>query len=155
MTPEHLTSDGLAQRSTEPQTSGTSCEAHSSRTRRDEKWTTKGTYGGEKFFWWSVLFGNHNSYLTKHSFIAEFEITIGNPSTFQQRIKTKRRDNKERALILQPVRTKETFISNKTRCTFNIKHRSPLNTPLPHTHTHSLSPLLRYYCVFVTCGQHK
>lgn len=50
VTPEHLTSDGLARRSTEPQTSGTSCEAHSSRTRRDEKWTTKGAYGGEKKF---------------------------------------------------------------------------------------------------------
>lgn len=90
MTPEHLTSDGLARRSTEPQTSGTSCEAHSSRTRRDEKWTTKGAYGGEKKFDDLYFLENHNSYLKKHSFIAEFEITIGNPSTFQQRIKTSR-----------------------------------------------------------------
>lgn len=42
VTPEHLTSDRLARRSTEPQTSGTSCEADSSRTKRTEKWTTKG-----------------------------------------------------------------------------------------------------------------
>lgn len=40
-------------------------------------------------------------------------------------------------------RKKKTLISNKTRC----------NT---HTLAHTLSsPLLIYYCVFVTCGQHK